>query len=442
MLHKKNVKTGFTLVELLAVIVILAIILVIAVPKIMDVINSSKKSTLETSVKMIASTAEKTKMQNTILGKEDATITCDSVAKLSSSDYESCTIEFDGNTAKVTVKGKGKFEGLSVCEGTKNSATATTEGCSKLASKTIAELVTTDGEVQHYTVDYEGTTYDAGIRYTGSNPNNYVLFNCDDLNDIDTCEKWRIIGVFDVDGEKRVKIINTASTFSASWDSSASDVNYGEGINQWFPSGDYEGADLYQLLNGFYIGESDTCGYNYTSRKSTLSKTCTAESLTSANMKPLTSSAKNLISNATWHTYGVRALDFGGGNIESTNAGKAYLQEKGISKQYTGKECSDEQYCNDTIERTTSGRALIGLMSVSDIGYANGWLNARTVLWSITPYVISSHSYEVWYVNSSSTYGGLAATSVEFCPTTYLKSNVQIKSGSGTEIDPYILKIE
>ncbi len=130
---KKSYNKAFTLVELLAVIVILAIILVIAVPKIMDVISSSKKSTLETSVKMIASTAEKTKMQNTILGKEDATITCDSVAKLSSSDYENCSIKFDGNTAKVTVKGKGKFEGLTVCKGTKNEATATSseEGCPK-----------------------------------------------------------------------------------------------------------------------------------------------------------------------------------------------------------------------------------------------------------------------------------------------------------------------
>ncbi len=126
---KKSYNKAFTLVELLAVIVILAIILVIAVPKIMDVINSSKKSTLETSVKMIASSAEKTKMQNAVLGKEDATITCDSVAKLSNSDYESCTIEFDGNTAKVTVKGKGKFEGLNVCGGTKNEATAQKEMC-------------------------------------------------------------------------------------------------------------------------------------------------------------------------------------------------------------------------------------------------------------------------------------------------------------------------
>ncbi len=126
---KKQKKNAFTLVELLAVIVILAIILVIAVPKIMDVINSSKKSTLETSVKMIASTAEKTKMQNTVLGKENEEITCSSVAKLSSSDYENCTIKFDGNTAKVTVKGKGKFEGLSVCGGTKNSATAQEDEC-------------------------------------------------------------------------------------------------------------------------------------------------------------------------------------------------------------------------------------------------------------------------------------------------------------------------
>ena len=57
-------KNGFTLIELLAVIVILAIILVIGVPKVMSVIEDSKKATLETSAKMIASQAEKQKIQN------------------------------------------------------------------------------------------------------------------------------------------------------------------------------------------------------------------------------------------------------------------------------------------------------------------------------------------------------------------------------------------
>ena len=43
--RSKNKMKGFTLVELLAVIVILAIILVIAVPKVMSVIEDAKKAT-------------------------------------------------------------------------------------------------------------------------------------------------------------------------------------------------------------------------------------------------------------------------------------------------------------------------------------------------------------------------------------------------------------
>ena len=54
----KNTKNGFTLVELLAVIVILAIILVIAVPQIMNVIKDTTKASLESSAKMVAAQVE------------------------------------------------------------------------------------------------------------------------------------------------------------------------------------------------------------------------------------------------------------------------------------------------------------------------------------------------------------------------------------------------
>ena len=39
---------------------------------------------------------------------------------------------------------------------------------------------------------------DKNVRYIGANPNNYVYFNCSDYNNptADTCELWRIIGVF------------------------------------------------------------------------------------------------------------------------------------------------------------------------------------------------------------------------------------------------------
>ena len=117
-------KRGFTLVELLAVIVILAVILIIAMPKISDVIKNSKEASLETTAKLIASQAEKKYTENQILDGSSL-IKCSDVAKISNADYESCNITFDSKgNAKVTIVGKGKFEGLQVVDGTKDSAKA------------------------------------------------------------------------------------------------------------------------------------------------------------------------------------------------------------------------------------------------------------------------------------------------------------------------------
>ena len=120
-------KRGFTLVELLAVIVILAVILIIAMPKISDVIKNSKESSLETTAKLIASQAEKKYTENQVLDNS-STIKCSDVAKISDADYESCNITFDdkGN-AKVSIVGKGKFEDMAVCNANKNSATVSSD---------------------------------------------------------------------------------------------------------------------------------------------------------------------------------------------------------------------------------------------------------------------------------------------------------------------------
>ena len=115
-------KKAFTLVELLAVIVILAVILVIAVPQVLDVIDTTKVGSLESSAKLIANSAEKKYAEYLALGKDTSTIKCSDVSKLNNKDYGTCTVSFDENgKATVLIKGKddGKFDGLK-CEGTKD----------------------------------------------------------------------------------------------------------------------------------------------------------------------------------------------------------------------------------------------------------------------------------------------------------------------------------
>ena len=59
-------KKGFTLVELLAVIVVLAIIMIIAVPSVMDSMNSARKNAFKIYAQKVLNTAQ-TKYQADIL---------------------------------------------------------------------------------------------------------------------------------------------------------------------------------------------------------------------------------------------------------------------------------------------------------------------------------------------------------------------------------------
>ena len=128
-------KKGFTLVELLAVIVILAVILVIAIPRIIDVIDSSKLSSFESSARMIISDAEKQYAINKVNGIEEE-LSCENTSKLNNNEYSNCEITFDSEgLASIELTGSGKFEGLK-CTGNSitltcntNSVTFTDEAC-------------------------------------------------------------------------------------------------------------------------------------------------------------------------------------------------------------------------------------------------------------------------------------------------------------------------
>ena len=115
-------RNAFTLIELLAVIVILAVILVIAIPRILDVIEESKKDSFKNSAQLIADTAEKKYVTNK-LNNIDEEITCESVSKLNKEDYEYCFVKInEEGKATVTIEGKGKFKGMGICNASKETS--------------------------------------------------------------------------------------------------------------------------------------------------------------------------------------------------------------------------------------------------------------------------------------------------------------------------------
>ena len=115
---KRINKKGFTLVELLAVIVVLAIILVIAVPRILDVIESARKESLGRSAQMVANYLQKDSALRML--SSDFTVPedgedCPEDAGFADPEEGDCTYDssLEGTEASftVTIVGAGKFAG-------------------------------------------------------------------------------------------------------------------------------------------------------------------------------------------------------------------------------------------------------------------------------------------------------------------------------------------
>ena len=106
-----NKNKGFTLIELLAVIVILAILMVIAVPKILNVIENSRKSAVESSIKLVKDAIKTQVTSESMMGTNFT------------SDKSGCYIfNFDdqtsGNAKELQLKNKENITGtIKYCNG-------------------------------------------------------------------------------------------------------------------------------------------------------------------------------------------------------------------------------------------------------------------------------------------------------------------------------------
>ena len=294
------------------------------------------------------------------------------------------------------------------------------------------------------------------IRYIGSNPNNYVNIDGD---------IWRIIGVMknidDGTGNKsdRVKLIRAESIGSYSWDTSDSSVNSGHGVNEWSQ------ADLMKLLNPGY--ESEVVGGSlYWNSKSGNCYNNANNSTTSCNFTSIgiRDKLKALIGNAIWNTGANDAKAYTHENISTQ---KFYEFERSTN---TGKICTSGIYCNDSVTRTTTWKGKVGLMYVSDYGYAtsggsttdrttclnkelyswsgysdcyvNNWLfNSTSWQWTLSIPEFFYDAYREFIISSS---GYVNASSDDFLsnavfPAVYLLSSVKIVTGDGSKSNPYTL---
>ncbi len=262
----------------------------------------------------------------------------------------------------------------------------------------------------YHTSSLANSAADNSYRYAGANPNNYVCFG----STASACPSdnlYRIIGVFGSE-VKLIKADYTTTTMTGS-------------------GGDYYGA--YDSLTSYYKGSMNTrniASYHWNYINGTSSKNTWSESrlnttnLNSSYISYIGTTWSNKIATHTWYV----------GGYSTTSA---------TPKTWYNAESSGTTY-----------RAKIGLMYVSDYGYAasnsywttnmnnyesainNNWMYMGLNEWTISRY--SSYSYYAFWVNIT---GSLNLSDVynqdsAVRPSFYLTSSTTYVSGSGTSSDP------
>lgn len=245
-----------------------------------------------------------------------------------------------------------------------------------------------------------GTTkaLDSGnIRYYGTAPNNYVYFNCSDYNNqtSDSCEVWRIIGVFN----GNTKIMKQETIGMQSWNATMAN--------------DWGNSSSKTYLNETY----------YNSLKNT--------------------ETKNMILSSTWN--------LGGSNSAAIYSDALYQAERGTTtccsfdttttanialiyaSDYSYAAEFGADYCNSTVG------------SYTDTTCANN--NWMKPIFTSTSWVLNNnfaHQSIVWNITST---GAVSAGNVrnvaaayDIIPTLYLKPTTTILTGDGTVSNPYQLQ--
>ena len=269
----------------------------------------------------------------------------------------------------------------------------------------VVNTTSTSGEVSGNGLLYKS---DYGVRYKGNNPNNYIWYNkelyriigktpvCTAVNTDGTCKTWNDNGL--------VKIIRNDSVGGLVYNANETS------ISTW------AGSTIQKNINKCFLGQINSrndaacaayCYSNYDSSRKPVAKCDYTQ-----NGIATSGDYNNMIYDGVYWNIGVTG-----------------------STSTTGKTQYDKEKTSQT-----STTLKIGLMYASDYGYAmnngykNNWLFTKGYEWTMTAYS-SSRPVRVTYggvLNNNDAYLGSAVR-----PVLYLKSNVYVISGDGSEGNPY-----
>ena len=220
-------------------------------------------------------------------------------------------------------------------------------------------------------------------RYVGANPNNYVYFNCSDAVKTDTCEVWRILGIYNethgTATESHIKLIKSDHEEISAWD-----------ING---NTDYELSTMNSLLSVSYYDR-------------------------------LSETAKGQIDKFAYRLGGADDL-----NIPSLTMYESELaSSKSISVPVGLMQVSDYAFA--------SGLGETELLTTITSKNANNWLYTGKAEWFIN----QNKENQVYALTTT---GEITTTDVSeemlVRPVVTLDSNIKIIGGDGTSSNPYLL---
>ncbi len=452
-------KNAFTLIELLATLIIIGLIATITIPKLNNTINDARINTNKVSVNSLSRTATNYYIEQKTKNKAFQSCIYDFTT-----NTNTCTgLEFTGKkpeSGKISIKKTGEValavqfnkkcflksyysDNIEIIDYNEETCGANEH---IFTNYDIPEVVTTGSGL------YKSTTDEGRHIYRGENPNNYILLK---ENSIDTY--YRIIS-FENDGTIKV-IRNDKLSTDIAWDAvntrnSSTDTYCQDastiGCNVW-------GNQNNTLYNGTSLGNN--FHYNYYLDNE-------ANNLTSGLSGKVTlDSSLNTYLNGTWLTdtgltkY-IENHDFNVGGIyytyTYTSKDKGFAKEKTEQNSYTwnGKvglisllefvESSTNANCTSLYSNYYHAIDSEGNYIRDNLpnetwpcGVENYNYKTDYHQWTLTPN--SNYQGKIWIINSSGTFGNHdAGNTYGVRPVFYIKPSIKL-SGTGSQEDPYII---